>query len=45
MASTPDNNSLSSNPGTELRFEVEGGKYNFFEKGKYNFSWTYFLKS
>ena len=21
----------------ELRFEVEGGKYNFIEMGKYNF--------
>ena len=31
--------------GIELRFKVEGGKYNFIEMGKYNFSWTYFLKS
>ena len=29
----------------ELGFEVEGDKYNFFERGKYNFLWTYFLKS
>ena len=33
------------NLGTELAFEVEGDKYNFFERGKYNFLWTYFLKS
>ena len=26
--------------GTELGFEVEGGKYNFFEESKYNFSWV-----
>ena len=31
--------------GTELGFKVEGGKYNFLERGKYNFSWAYFLKS
>ena len=31
--------------GTELGFEVDEGKYNFLERGKYNFSWTYFLKS
>ena len=29
----------------QLGFKVEGGKYNFLERGKYNFSWTYFLKS
>ena len=23
---------------TELGFKVEGGKYNFLERGKYNFS-------
>ena len=33
------------NLGMELAFEVEGDKYNFFERGKYNFLWTYFLKS
>ena len=31
--------------GAELGFEVERGKYNFLKRGKYNFSWTYFLKS
>ena len=31
--------------GTELGFEVEGGKYNFLERDKYNFSLIYFLKS
>ena len=35
----------SGGPGTELGFDVEGGKYNFLERDKYNFSWTYFLKS
>ena len=36
---------LYMSTGTELGFEVEGGKYNFLEWGKYNFPWTYFLKS
>ena len=31
--------------GTDLGFEVEGGKYNFLEGDKYNFTWTYFQKS
>ena len=28
----------SSMSETELGFEVEGGKYNFLERDKYNFS-------
>ena len=42
MAFVHDDSSLI---GTKLGFEIEGGKYNFLDRGKYNFSWTYFLKS